>query len=489
MLSRRLLLVSALSVPFAQSAWAQKLDDTTQPGFSRDVVIRWGDRVEFDAPPFTPNAPTPEAAARQFGWDALVLGIVPMPKGADGVPRAILAVAHPTADARMMFPDEIDHPEIAALAQGASILNLERHGDRWLVTDGGYQSRRLTARTLCRVTGPQAQIVEASEGLLAVGAGATTPWNTVLLAEGNSTPWFDRLGDRGADLPHRQNAAGYGWIAELDPFDPQALPAKRTALGRFPRAGVAAGTSSDGRAVVFMTDDRPNGALFRFVASAPAAADSTDTLDQGTLSVAVFDGDAIRFAALPDASNPLAAAKSLNAASFDAPAGLALGVQGTLLLACRGTDGPAPASPSRLATGNPDGRILVLTPHGGDPAAEHFDIDLGLIGGNTGTGAPRVSRPSGLMVATDGRVWITAEATGITVASADFTALTAVYAPPIGAVMGGAAQSPDGQLVFTAVRHPGATPTASFDNPATRWPTLRPDMPPQSTVIGLQSSF
>ena len=41
------------------------------------------------------------------------------------------------------------------------------------------------------------------------------------------------------------------------------------------------------------------------------------------------------------------------------------------------------------------------------------------------------------------------------------------------------------KTAFGAVRHPGATPGASFDNPETRWPTLRPNMPPQTTIIGL----
>jgi len=38
------------------------------------------------------------------------------------------------------------------------------------------------------------------------------------------------------------------------------------------------------------------------------------------------------------------------------------------------------------------------------------------------------------------------------------------------------------------VRHPGATPEASFNFPATRWPTLLPNMPPQSTIVGLVSA-
>jgi len=195
----------------------------------------------------------------------------------------------------------------------------------------------------------------------------------------------------------------------------------------------------------------------------------------------------LRFVALGDARDPLQAAAKLHAARFDYPAGLALNGQGALLLACRGTGMSGNVTPSRLADGNPDGRILVMTSHAGDPTAERFDIELGLIGGDTGTGAPAIVAPTGLAVAADGRVWIATEGSGIAVASADFTTLAEVYRPPVGAVMGGVAQSPDGALVFTAVRHPGDTPTASFDNPATRWPTLRADMPPQTTIIGLSA--
>ena len=171
--------------------------DVPAPGWRRDVLIRWGDRVEFDAPPFDPRNPTDIAAATQFGWDASVLGAVPAPSGPDGIARLVLAVAHPTAEARMMFPGGRDRPLLAGLAQGASILTLERRSGRWRVADGGFQARRLTARTPCRLSGPLAPSRgDVVHGVLAVGGGCATPWGTVLLAEGDPAPWFTRLGGR-----------------------------------------------------------------------------------------------------------------------------------------------------------------------------------------------------------------------------------------------------------------------------------------------------
>ncbi|MCS6855982.1 MAG: PhoX family protein, partial [Elioraea sp.] len=82
MLSRRsLLAVSAAA--FARPAAAQPgvsdvvdvsqpvlLDDRIARGYRRDVLLRWGDRVAFNAPPWNPNLPDAEAAATQFAWDA-----------------------------------------------------------------------------------------------------------------------------------------------------------------------------------------------------------------------------------------------------------------------------------------------------------------------------------------------------------------------------------------------------------------------------------
>ena len=81
--------LDALALPVKQ-------DDTVARGYRRDVLVRWGDRVTFDAPAWDPRRPDPEGAAAQFGWDARVAAIaVPTQQAADGVPRAVLAWLHP----------------------------------------------------------------------------------------------------------------------------------------------------------------------------------------------------------------------------------------------------------------------------------------------------------------------------------------------------------------------------------------------------------
>ena len=187
-----------------------KQDDTIARGYRRDVLLRWGDRVAFDAPRWEPNAPRPEAAAAQFGWDARVAALaVPQQQAADGVPRAVLAVLHPTVDPLMAWPGGADRPVVAAAMQGASLLNLERLGSGWVVVDGGYQTRRLHGGTLCRLSGPHGG-GGSVQGLLGLGGGCTTPWGTLLLAEGDPRPWIARLGAADRALRVRRPASA-GW--------------------------------------------------------------------------------------------------------------------------------------------------------------------------------------------------------------------------------------------------------------------------------------
>jgi secreted PhoX family phosphatase len=507
-LHRRAILAAALlqAVPawarprprMAATSQAPRPDDAPAPGWRRDELIRWGDRVEFDAPRFDPRNPTDIAAATQFGWDASVLGAVPGPSGPDGMARLVVAVAHPTAEARMMFPGGRDRPLLAGLAQGASILTLERRGDRWLVTDGGFQARRLTARTPCRLSGPLVPSRgEVVPGVLAVGGGCATPWGTVLLAEGDPAPWLERLGT--ADTLYAGPAARalYGWVVELDPLDPQAL-------GRLARAGVAATLAADGRAVVFMTDARPAGFLFRFVSAASAAPDAPGgnraLLDEGTLSVACADGARLRFVDLPpEPAASLDAAILAGATEFDSPCGLSIGEDRSLHLACRGT--PLRARPDAFnpRARNPAGHVLGFRPEGDDAAAAAWAGEILLLGGDPAEGGgvyPDGSRawlsaPHSLARDAAGRLWIgtnqqgslSATADGVFVATPPRYALAAAYFAPRGAAIGGAVPI-DGTLLV-AVRHPGAEPGASFDHPGTSWPGLKPGEPPQTTLVGL----
>src|SRR5215510_4764741 len=51
---------------------------TVPPGYTSQVVIRWGDPLFRNAPAFDPNNQTAEAQSRQFGYNCDFVGFFPL---------------------------------------------------------------------------------------------------------------------------------------------------------------------------------------------------------------------------------------------------------------------------------------------------------------------------------------------------------------------------------------------------------------------------
>jgi secreted PhoX family phosphatase len=476
MIDRRSLLAAPLLLA-APSLRAQMLtirqDDAVAAGIQRSLLARWGDRVTFDAPPWNPAQPSVAAASAQFGWDARVLALVASQAVDDGVPRGLLVVAHPTVDAAMAFPDGRDRPDVASAMQGVSLINVARRGGAWLIVDGGFQNRRLTAATLCRMGGDGG----ASMGIVGVTGGCATPWGSVLLAEGAAAAWRGRL--PGID------AGTTGILTELDPSDPGSVPVKRAALGRFGAVDAAAGLAADGRAVVWLVDGRPGGFLYRFL-SDEAAGDRA--LDAGRMAAARIDAGSLRWVPLAE-GDPLIAARDAGASPLDEACGIAFDAsRRRLCVAMRG--GPGRVIDIRAAAGDIasetgvadlllDGREAPLQPtRRGEPQAAvaawpwapaslGFDRDGALL-----VGTDRGQRPGALPEAFY----------RVGVEGAERGQPAALLAVPVGAAAAGAAVAPDG-TIFAAAAHPGAVPGASWAAPATRWPGFDAQEPPRSAVL------
>ncbi|MCX4824492.1 PhoX family protein [Streptomyces sp. NBC_01142] len=316
---------------------ANKDDKVTIPdGYAQNVVIRWGDPILRGAPAFDADKQTAKAQAGQFGYNNDFLSLLPL-RGEHG--RQVLVANHEYTDEILMFKGydpqnpTREQAEIAWAAHGLSVVVVQeehRSGKLTPVTRHPL-NRRLTATSEFEVTGPAAgsPLLRTSvdpSGRTVLGtlnncAGGTTPWGTTLHGEENFNQYFangssatdKRYGiaagpterkwerfDKRFDLQQEPNEAHrFGWVVELDPYDPDFTPRKRTALGRFKHEAAQPRLTDDGRPVVYMGDDERFDYFYKFVSSkrmkkgsSRAAREHNLTLlDEGTLYVAKLTGD------------------------------------------------------------------------------------------------------------------------------------------------------------------------------------------------------
>ncbi|MET8217653.1 PhoX family protein [Streptomyces hirsutus] len=309
---------------------------TVPEGYDQNVVIRWGEPILRGAPAFDPENQTAEAQAGQFGYNVDFLALLPL-KGERG--RQLLVANHEYTDEVLMFRGyDADNPtreqvEIGWAAHGLGVVVVEedRRSGKLTPVTRHHLNRRLTATSEFRLTGPVAgaDLVKTSAdptgrkvlGTLNNCAGGTTPWGTTLHGEENFNQYFahssratdKRYGigtgaterkwerfDKRFDLAQEPNEAHrFGYVVELDPYDPDSVPRKRTALGRFKHEGATVRLTHDGRPVVYSGDDERFDYLYKFVGSKrmrhgnsrSAREHNLTLLDEGTLYVARITGD------------------------------------------------------------------------------------------------------------------------------------------------------------------------------------------------------
>lgn len=305
-----------------------------------DILLRWGDPLTEDAPPFDPFNQSPDAQAQQFGYNNDFLGFIPLPYGSNNARRGLLCVNHEFTTEELMFPglnpgDKAQsrmQAEIEMAAHGGSIIEIARSDDgQWAPVASSPFNRRITTNgTPMNISGPAAGHDRLKTSVDPTGtrvlgtlnncAGGITPWGTWLMAEENFNGYFsgqlnngreqrnfERYGIPGGwkswaryfdrfDIAKEPNEANrFGWMVEVDPLNPDSTPIKRTALGRFKHEGGETILNKDGRLVVYMGDDQRFDYIYRFVSRDAVDVDirenNGEILDYGTLSVARFDAD------------------------------------------------------------------------------------------------------------------------------------------------------------------------------------------------------
>lgn len=570
------------SLAFKEVAHGTTETHVVAEGYEAQTLMRWGDPLEAGAPAFDPASQTAAAQAKQWGYNNDYVAYMPLPHGSAASDHGLLCVNFEYTDAHLMFPGLKDgdveavsreQADIEMAAHGHGIVEIRRDAatGAWsAVKDSPYNRRISMLVSECVVAGPAAghpRLKTAADptgkkviGTLNNCAGGKTPWGTVLSAEENFNLYFtadaaespesanykrvgikpksrhawSRFHDRFDVAKELNEPNRFGWVVEIDPYNPKAAPVKRTALGRFKHEGATSVVNKDGRVVIYTGDDEMFEYVYRFVSKGrfdPAAgAANSALLDEGSLSVARFETDgSLTWLPLVFGQGPLTAANGfasqadvliecrraadlLGATPMDRPEDVEPNpVSGIVYVVLTNNrkreadkvDAVNPRGP------NPAGHILEMIPPGAtaaerDHAAQRFTWSIFLLAGDPASaesGAryhPDVSAdgwlaaPDNIAFDPKGRIWIATDgapqlgfADGVWAADTEgpARALTRMfYRTPIGAEMCGPEFNSDGTAFFVAVQHPGDSKGSTFDQPSTRWPDFKDGMPPRPSV-------
>jgi hypothetical protein len=560
------------------------------PGYTAQVVVRWGDKVMPGAPDFDPRAQTAAAQLRQFGYDNDYLAFMPLPYGSNSSERGLLCSNHERTSTPLMFPGVTpanvgqltrEQCEVQMASQGHAVVEIRREGRNWrVVADSPFNRRYNALDSLMRIGGPAAghprmRTSADPTGTRVIGtfnncAGGETPWGTILTCEENFHNYFtgnprqggeaaarERYGvtgrgtyvwgryhdrfnlDREPNEPNR-----FGWVVEIDPYDPSWTPVKRTAIGRCKHEGATCALTADGRVAVYTGDDERFEYVYKFVSrgryNPRDRAANRNLLDDGTLYAARFDANgAMRWLPLVFGRGPLTRANGFNsqadvviearraadlvgATPMDRPEDIephpTTGRVYVVLTyneqrrPANDPDARRRANPANPRPNNLGGHIIEMihpTVNGRvDHGAEQARWEFFMLAGDpakTAEGARYlnptsangwVGRPDNVAFDAKGRIWISTDGQddygnvsdslyAAEVAGPARGATRLFFNGPRGSEICGPCFTPDNKTLFLAIQHPAEERNSTFDSPTTRWPDNQDTMPPRPSVIAI----
>ena len=485
---------AAQATRFAFEAIPAQTDNTIHVprGYNWKTLVRWGDPLFGDAPAWDAEAGIPtDGSDRVFGENTD--GMELFNKGA----YELLVVNSEYTNRRINLPADQEGTPASAddvlrlqNFQGVSVMEVEESSDGWTVVVDSPFNRRIHQNTPMVLDGPAAghDLLKTSAdptGTASLGTfnncgSGRTPWGTYLTCEENFNGYFGATGDMPSDEtvaagfkrygigadgwgydyhkwlarfdvsqnPNEPHRAGY--IVEVDPWNPEAAPVKRTALGRFKHENAAYALARDGRVVVYMGDDERGEYMYKWLSRdiyVPGG-DTSTLLSEGQLFVAKFNDDLTgTWIALTPEDTGMSVAEiavftrmagtAVSATTMDRPEWIAVNPTAVEAYCCltnnsrRGAtndDGSirtnAAGEPMIANAPNPRdvnryGQIVRWRPHAEDHASSTFDWDLYVMAGNPNVHAEGpyagtaninagnlFNSPDGMVIDTTGVIWI-----------------------------------------------------------------------------------
>lgn len=539
------------------------------PGYTADVLIPWGTPLRASGPAWRKDASNSAADQTvQVGMNHDGMHFFPTGHGRECDRRGVLVLNHEYVDQSLLFTDgpasmTKEKVDKAVAAHGVSIVEVAEERGRWKLVDSRL-NRRVTGATPVRFSGPVGDDHPAlaangpAQGTLNNCSNGHTPWGTYLACEENWNSYFatdsatwtaspdqarygvDKVGfgynwhkaDARFDIAANPNEANrFGWVVEIDPFDPRSTPVKRTALGRLKHEGATV-TESRGRIVVYTGDDQDKEYVYKFVGSESwrsLRARRKSPLDHGTLYVAKFNADgtgtwlplvhgegALTVAnGWKDQADVLLrtrrAADAVGATPLDRPEWVAVHPRTKdVFLTLTNGSGGGPVGPR---TPNPYGQIVRWREDRGDNTALTFSWDIFLLAGDPKYDAavklPEdqvFGSPDGLAVDDDGRLWIQTDVSNSVQNRADrgherignnqmlasdpaTGEVRRFLTGPRGCEITGVTFTPDQRTMFVNVQHPGES-TSAWGSPSpanpravSNWPDFDPAGRPRSATV------
>lgn len=395
--------------------------------------------------------------------------------------------------------------------QGGSIIEVyrDKEGTWKMDTDSKY-ARRITGLTPFQLTGPAkgSKAVGGAtnvQGTFANCSGGMTLWGTVLSAEEN----FESTSkDAGLNETH------YGWIVEIDPFDPNFKPRKHTALGRFNHENAAVGLTNDNRVVVYMGDDKKDACVYKFISKNKYVKSrgkaNADLLEEGTLYVANMGSGKWVPLTIENVQKAVKGNADL-LKKFQTQADVAVHChEAALLVGGTPTDRPEDVEISPFDKtvfiahtnndkhGNFHGHITRFIEEGDDLGALTFDFEIFAAGGKQSG----FSAPDNLTFDSLGNLWTVTDMSSSKLNTGIYThfANNGMFviptigkntgeafqfaSAPVEAELTGPSFTPNETTLFLSIQHPGEE-TEELNNLTSKWPHRKGDTMPRPGVVAI----